>query len=108
MATKYTLKTKSVNSKTLFNEVSNFINDIIDGFGIIWDSDSQRDAIIEVIEEFMEDLQNDNKIEQWDIVCDARNNKQEDVKNKIVHLEIHYKQKNCLNITKLLYKIEEI
>lgn len=104
--TEYTLKTKNVNSKALLKEVSKFVSDIINNFNIIWDSNSQRDAILEVVDEFLEDLQiGDNKIEQWNVICDARNNKAKDTKNKTTHLDIYYCQRHCYNVTELRYTI---
>jgi len=106
--TEYILKTKNVNSKSLLTEISNFVGEIIDNFNIIWDSDSQRDAILEVVDEFMEDLKtNANKIEQWNVVCDARNNKHKDTKNKETHLDVYYCQRHCYNVTELCYTIKK-
>jgi len=105
--TNYSLKTKNVNSKALLKEVSNFIGEIIDNFNVIWDSDSQRDAILEVVDEFLEDMKNnDNKIEQWNVVCDARNNKIKDTEGKITHLDVYYCQRHCYNVTELQYTIK--
>ena len=103
----FTLKTKHVNSNRLLNEVTAFINAIIVDFNIIWNSDSQRDAILEVLDEHMQDMAEENKIEQWDVVCDARNNKQIDMRNKITHLDVKYRQRNCYNVTELNYTIKE-
>ena len=103
---KFTLKTYHVNSKGLLTLVSDFVNGIIENFNVIWDSESQRDAILEVIDEHLQDLVEQRKIDQWNVICDGRNNTPEDVKNKITHLHISYRQRNCYNTTELKYKIE--
>lgn len=102
---KYILKTKHINSKLLGDEIIEFIDRIITDFNIIWRSDSQRDTVLEVIDEYMEDLVNVKKIEQWNVVCDGRNNKKVDIKNKTTNLDIEYRQYNCYNVTSLNYTI---
>ena len=101
----YILKTKHINSKPLLLEISEFVGTIIDDYNIIWSSDSQRDAILEVIDEHMQDLAEVGKLEQWDVICDERNNKKKDMQNKITHLDIKYVQHNCYNISELNYTI---
>lgn len=103
--TDFILKTQHVNSKRLCDVVTDFIEEIIVTFNIIWDSDSQCDAILEVIDGHMEDMLNENKIEQWNVICDARNNKQSDINKNITHLDIYYRQRNCYNVTELHYTI---
>jgi len=101
----YILKTMHINSKVLMIEISEFVGTIIDDFNIIWSSDSQRDAILEVIDEHLQDLAEDNKIERWDVICDSRNNKRTDVNDGITHLDVKYTQRNCYNISELNYTI---
>jgi len=103
----YTLKTNHVNSKILLNDVSSFVDEIILNFNIIWNSDSQRDAILEVIDERLQDMVDEQRIEQWNVICDGRNNKQRDIQNKITHLDISYRQRNCYNVTELRYTIKQ-
>lgn len=106
--TNYILNTKNVNSKPLLKEVSDFIGEIIDTFNVIWDSSSQRDAILEIVDEFLEDMKNNvNKIEQWNVICDSRNNKAKDTKKKEVHLDIYYCQRHCYNVTELHYTVKQ-
>ncbi len=103
--TTFTLKTQHVNSKQLLEHISGYVETIIMDFNIIWNSNSQRDAILEVIEEHLQDMLIDNKIEQWNVICDGRNNKHDMALNKLIHLDIEFKQRNCYNITKLKYEI---
>ena len=99
----FTVNTKNVNSETLTLEISDYIEDIIERFNIMWESTAQRDSVLEILDEHMEDLVNQNKIEQWDIVCDGRNNKKSDIKNNITNLSIQFKQRNCYNTTEINY-----
>ncbi len=105
--TEYTLKTKNVNNPHLLKKVSDFTGDLINNFDIIWNNDKQRDVILEVVDEFLEDLGNNaSEIEQWNVICDGRNNKTKDIKNKVTHLDIYYRQRHCYNITVLNYTIK--
>ena len=96
----FILKTKHVNSNRILDEVCNFVDSIITDFNIIWSNDSQRDAILEIIDEHLQDMAGDNKLVQWNIVCDKRNNTRQDSKDKITHLYVEYKQRNCFNVTR--------
>lgn len=102
----FTLKTYHVNSKRILNEITTFVDEIILNFNIIWNSALQRDAILEVIDEHLQDMQEEKKIEQWNVICDGRNNKQANIENKITYLDIEFRQRNCYNITKLKYVIK--
>jgi hypothetical protein len=73
----------------------------------MWASDAQRDAILEVLDEHMEDMVEENKIDQWNIVCDGRNNKQSNIEKKLTYLDVSYQQRNCFNTTELRYTIKE-
>ncbi len=106
MKTKFTLKTHNVNNKRILEEVSGYVSEIITNFNITWTSREDRDTILEVIDELLEDMVNDDKIEQWNVVCDGRNNKTSDTKKKTTYLDIEYRQRNCFNITKLNYIIQ--
>lgn len=103
----YKLVTRHVNSKRILNDVTDFIGEIIENFNITWNSDSQRDAILEIIDEHLEDMVDDNKIEQWNVICDGRNNKRSNIQNKVTHLDVTYRQRNCFNVTELHYIIQE-
>jgi len=105
---KFTLKTRGVVSNSLFKEISEFVESIIQNFHIVWDSTSQRDAILEIVDELMQDMVTDKKIEQWNVVCDKRNNKQSQAARKRTILDITYKQRNCYNVTELHYEIENV
>lgn len=101
----YISKERNVNSKILFNEVTDFIDNIIVEFSIIWDSDVHRDAILEVIDEFFMELNADGKISQFNVICDARNNSTATAAKGITNLEVKYKQDDCYNTTSIEYVI---
>ena len=103
----YILKTRHVNSKRLLKQIAEFIEEIIVNFSIMWDSDVQRGAVLEVIDEYMEDLVEDKDIEQWNVICDSRNNKMSDIQKKQTHLDITYRQRNCFNVTEIKYTIKQ-
>ncbi len=103
--TKFTLKTYQVNSKLLLAKICEFVDAIIIDFNIIWTSDSQRDAILEVIEEHLQDLVITDDIEQWNVICDNRNNKKSNIDKDITYLDIEFKQRNCYNVSVLNYTI---
>lgn len=104
---KYKLITHHVNSKRILNDVTDFVDEIIENFNIMWGSEAQRDAILEVIDEHLEDMVEEKKIEQWNVICDGRNNKQSNIKKHVTHLDITYCQRNCFNVTELKYIIQE-
>lgn len=103
---KFKLKVIHSNSKILLTMITTFIGEIIDNYDVIWENNSQRDAILEIIDEFLEDLKDNGKLEQWDVICDKRNNNRFTADSGTVLLDITYRQKNCYNITKLLYAVK--
>jgi len=103
--TDFILKTQHVNSKQLCNNISSFIEVLIVDFNVIWDSDPHRIVVLGILDDHMEYMVNENKIEQWNIICDTRNNKQSDINKKITHLDVYYRQRNCYNVTVLRYTI---
>lgn len=101
----YKLTKKSVNSKRLFNEIHEFIEDGIVSGGIMWSGESHRESFVSIIEEFLEEFHQDGKISQCNVICDYRNNSPEEMDKGNYTLFVHFKQKNCLNTTKLIYNI---
>ncbi len=101
----YTLKEHHVNSKLLFNDIADFVNNIIVEFSIIWDSDVHRDAILEVIDEFFVELGDEGRITQFNVICDARNNTTVSSNKGFTYLDVRYKQDDCYNTTSIEYVI---
>jgi len=102
----FTIQTRNVNSKVLLAEVTTFIEDILENFSVSWNSDQQRDIILEVIEEQLQDLADASKLTQWNLVCDGRNNKASDLQKSTTHLDISYRQEDCYNVTQIKYTIQ--
>lgn len=105
MSNTYKIKSKAVASKFLYKTVTEFIGEIINEFSILYQHDVHRDSILEVIEEYLEELVEEGKITQYNVICDNRNNSEALAKKGITHLEIRYKQDNCYAVTILNYEI---
>ena len=105
--TNYTLEKFSVNNKTLFEEIHKFVEEGITSGEVMWSSEIHRISFVEIIENLLDDLEYDDRITQSNVICDYRNNNTLDMDNGKYTLEIFYKQRNCLNTTKLVYHIME-
>jgi hypothetical protein len=105
MSNTFTLKSSGVASKSLFENITEFVEEIIKEFSILYARDVHRDAILEVMEEHLEELVEAGKITQYNVVCDDRNNNQVLADNGITNLEIRYKQDNCYVTTVLKYVV---
>ncbi len=102
----YKSKVKNINSKSLYADVTDFVDNIIVEFSIIWESDVHRDAILEVIDEFLMELREEGRITQFNVICDARNNDTTSSSNGITNMEVHYRQDDCYNTTTIEYIIQ--
>lgn len=102
----YTLKTRAVNSKRLLASIKT-IEQVFTDYQIIWSNEPLRSAAIDMIDSVMEDIANNGKITQWNVICDYRNNKVSDMANGKFNVTISYRQTNCLNTTILEYTITE-
>lgn len=69
------------------------------------DPDVKRD-VVQNVEYFLHQLHKDEVINQWDVVCDGRNNTTEMSKDGVTNFYVKYKQWNCLKSTVLEYTIE--
>lgn len=103
MSITYKVKTKAVNSKKLVAEICKFIEDSLEI--VDFSSAIHRTSYIQLIDEFIEDKHTEDKITQWKIVCDNRNNTLIDFDRGNVTLDIYFKQKNCLNTTHINYQL---
>ena len=92
---------KSVNSKPLRDVVLGFLREGVYDYGVVWNSETHRDSFVMVVNDFLSEIADEGKIEQWKVVCDKRNNKYSDMEQGIYHVDIQYKQRNCLNITQI-------
>lgn len=105
MSNTYTLKVSGSASKPLLKEVTEFVGSIIDEFSILYAHDVHRDAILEVLEECLDELGQQGRITQYNVICDNRNNNQILADAGITNLDITYKQDNCYVTTTLNYVI---
>lgn len=96
---------RNVNNKSLFKEMNDMITEAIVTFGVRWSSESHRLSFIEVIEDYLMDLEEEGKIEQPKVIFDKRNNKSFSNLAKEYVFEIYFRQPMCLNITSIRYHI---
>lgn len=103
----YVLEKKSVNSKSLFDEIHKYVDSGISDTLIMWSSDSHREMFSDLIDEYLENLEYDGKIDQPNVILDLRNNPIMNMDRGIYVLEIQYRQRNCENTTRLIYTITD-
>ena len=99
------IKKRAVNSKALFDEVNEIVEEGFGDVDLIWSSDIHRDSFIDLIDEWLWETSEEGKITQWKIVCDFRNNTIKQMEQGIYQLDVSYRQTDCLNTTTLEYTI---
>lgn len=104
----FKVEKRSVNSKTLCDAIQKDIEELITNAGVVWSSDVHRDGFTQTIGDYMDLHVIDDKIDQWDCKCDMRNNTIEQMDKGIYTFEVNYRQKNCLNTTRLIYTINDL
>ena len=102
----YTLKTRAVNSKRLLASIRGF-EQIFTEYQIVWSNEGMRQSVVDMIDGMLKDIADSGRISQWNVVCDYRNNKVSAMTAGIYNITITYRQINCLNTTKLKYRIYE-
>ena len=102
----FTLETRAVNSKQLLASIRQF-EQIFTEYQIVWSNEGMRQSVVDMIDSMMSDIATAGKIIQWNVVCDYRNNKVSAMIAGIYNITITYRQTNCLNTTKLKYRIVE-
>lgn len=106
-------KSKFVNSKKLFEEINNVINDVINEYimvsrGIV-DYTYNFSHFVEFLNAYFdEELLKKCRISQYDIICDERNNDPHEVRKGRIFMTIKYVQYNCLNWTQLDYTFTNV
>jgi hypothetical protein len=99
-------KTKNINNQTLFKELDKLLLELFSMIGgIAWHDRDHREAIADMANDLLSDLFELGKIIQYDVLCDDRNNTDEDLRLGIVHFVVRYRQKNCFNTTEIAYTI---
>lgn len=103
--TEWKIISKAVNSKRLYDEVEDFVSTSMSDIGVNWSSDAQRASYVEMLEDYFTELAEDDRIEQFDVRCDGRNNKIKDMNDGKFILDLRYRQRHCLNVTQVRYTI---
>jgi hypothetical protein len=106
--TKVYLTEKGIVSKNMVQNIRGLIEEDIE-IAINVDSladPSVRENIVHNIMAYFSDLYEESYIDQWDVICDMRNNTPEMQSKGVVSLTVKFKQWNCLNYTLLEYVIE--
>lgn len=103
----YTVTRRAVNSKLIADEVHAFVDEVIAGTSPQWHSDTQRELVVDAIGEKLDDLNERGLITQYNVLCDQRNNNVSTMERGQFNLSIRYKQRNCLNTTRLEYVVTQ-
>ncbi len=98
-------KEGAINSKILHTIVREYVEEGLEHANVVWANQTHRDSFVAVINDMMEMLLDEDKITQWKIVCDGRNNTTADMNSGLFFIDITYKQRNCVNNTYLQYEI---
>lgn len=104
----FKVEKRSVNNKSLCEELQKDIESLITDAGVLWSSDVHRDGFVETIQDYLEQFAESGKIDQWDAKCDMRNNNVADMDKGIYIFEFNYRQTNCLNTTRLIYTVKDM
>lgn len=104
----YKLIKKSVNNKAIFTEIHKFIDEGIITGQVLWSNDLHRQSFIELVGDTLEQFEIEGLIDQWNVISDLRNNTIVDMDAGIYVMEVQYRQKNCLNTTRLVYTIKDL
>lgn len=105
----FKVEKRSVNNKSLCEELQKDIESLITDAGVLWSSDVHRDGFVETIQDYLEMFASESgKIDQWDAKCDMRNNTVAQMDNGIYIFEFNYRQTNCLNTTRLIYTVKDM
>jgi len=99
------IKKKYVNSKPLFDDINEFIETGLATPGILWSVPMHRKSFAEVVNDWLEEFKNDDKITQYNVIADERVNPASQAED-IFNVHITYKQKHCLNTTSIEYHVQ--
>ena len=102
-----TSTTKAINNKRLFSDINELVRDGIFSIDLAWSNEEDRSVFIDFLNSLLYEFWTNGDIEQWKIQCNNLNNTTEDMLSGKYILDIHYKQKHCLNTSKIAYTILE-
>jgi len=98
-----TVKQKNVHSKKLFEAVDEHVRAIVMLLDLVTDIES----VVALISMLLAEEAEPHKLEQINVICDARNNKISNMMNGKYIIDIYYRHKNCYNTTQLSYTIQK-
>lgn len=96
---------KSVNNKSIFEEIDTFIHEILES-GLELHDEDDRWIFTQETENVLDMFVGTGKIINYDVMFDYRNNKRADMVKGKYNIIVKYKQFNCLNTTQLIYDID--
>lgn len=97
----------NVNSKLLFNTVNEFVMECLERITIFRrNNDQVQQNIYDSAHDFMSELMQEDKIENYQVICDARNNSEDFANNNgFFAITIKYRQRHCLNVTSITHNL---
>ena len=96
----------AINSRRLQKKITDFVEEGFSSVEIHWASEVHRTSFIEVIEEWIQNELSE-EITHFKILCDERNNNTTAFDKGEFNFEIQYKQKNCYNMSRIVYRIKD-
>lgn len=99
------IKRKSINNKILANDIEHFVTEMIYAVGVYWPGENSRSRCIEALNDQLQELYEQTIIEQYNVLCDQRNNTHSQMSNGIFNLTVKFKQRNCVNTSQLDFEI---
>ena len=75
-------------------------------WGDYYNDDRFRSVVIDYLQDLMGELLVTNKIYNFKVISDTRNNTPEQSKAGTFFIDIEYRQTNCINVTRLNYMFQ--
>lgn len=101
------MTSRAINSQTLLREMDKLIQDGINSVELTWKNEEERSIFVDFLNSLLHEFWNKGDIEQWKVQCNTLNNKLEDMLNGKFILDISFRQRNCLNVSKITYTVQE-
>lgn len=99
-----TLNKYNVHSNIIFKQVNQIVEDTYDE--IDWSNDYGRSQYIKFLENYLQEyFYEPGKITQFEVICDHRNNDNNELYRGRVNLRVQYWQTHCITKTTLDYRI---
>lgn len=104
----FKVERRSVNSKSLCDTITKEVENLITGAGVMWGSDTHRAGFVDTVQDYLFQLEETDVIMQGNAICDMRNNTVEQMDKGVYTFEVAYRQKHCLNTTRVIYTIKDL